>query len=170
MNLRQRIKCAKKEVEIINNKSFNSLLERVNTIKRKHDLLFLINCKKKRHTHEQYDVDKHGVLIPSKITYIQYVIGYDTLALLESVNGKSLSKLAVSNFINTLDYDIINNHIDYWGNMTKYYNNHYITHELVVSTDRTKSKKLLSIPIFSQEIGSFETKPTELGEVFSKWN
>lgn len=154
MNLRQKIKKAKKELEIIETAhSKDTMWDIYQNYHKKDKLQRIINYK--RNFNQYYNWNEEYKIDFSKLTYIDLFIDYKQVGVLQSPNGKPLRKSRVLEFEKmclkkihqfatevskqeTIKDDKLNGRVEYF---------------MSFSNDRTKSKKLHREKLYYQFYG-----------------
>lgn len=150
MNLRQKVKKAKEELNALENTYCgNTAWDIVKNHEEKSKLKKVINYK--RNINEYYNWNEKHVIDWERLTYISFYANFENLGTLKSANGKPLTQKEVNRFLTEIF-------------KTKFYNfanqiskvepsnieRKYIDYCLVVSNDRTKAKKLHVEKIYYQ--------------------
>lgn len=141
MNLRQKIKQAKKELKNLNKaKDKNSTWEIIKKVEKEIELQNIINYKRKFYTYckdnDEYKIDWR------KLTYISFNADFTELGVLKSPNGRPLKRQKVKKF---MEYMVDNKFINYAtliSQENKTDNPYRVDYYLAVSNDKTKDKKL----------------------------
>lgn len=162
MNLRQKVKKAKRELAILKDQPTLTQWDMWQNYENRRKLNSIIDLKKKSsryyHWNEKYEIDW------KKLTYIAVYADFDKLAELKSPNGKPLNPKLVDEFIDlvirTKFYDYAkkvsemewrtNKGIDTEWEKRRF---NMVTYSLTVSNDRTKQKRFHSEPVFYQVRG-----------------
>lgn len=156
MNLRQKVKKAKKELQELTNEEFkrknkshlyitfedNTMLGMLERFNRKSELQEIINKKRNYNRHfnadEEYDIDW------SKLTYISFHADFDTLAVLKSSNGRPLARKDIQAFLEKAT-EKFKNYIKAVSEREpriEFGIHAKVDYFFKVSNDRTKSKRL----------------------------
>lgn len=152
MNLRQKIKMAKRELRQLEMKGSGTyVLDIYEYAQQQSELQKIINHK--RNFNQHYGWNETANVDMNKLTYIAIHSDFKELGVLVSPNGKPISMESADKFINNIirtkmfNYakevakeekptdKMVRKHIDYY---------------LVLSSDRTKSKKVLKKKLFYQ--------------------
>ena len=160
LNLRQKVKHAKKELAIIDEKyparSTWGILEKV---KRQGVLLKIIDHKRKR---SKYVSEKPQIDL-NKLTYLSLHADFHTLLTIKSVNGKPLTERQIVKFL-----DDCRIKISIYGKTVQQKESDDRRHTdycFIMSNDRTKRKTLFVEYIYYQYHGDDKLHPYNNNEV-----
>lgn len=152
MNLRQKIKKAKRELEILKRKNPGSnVLKMAQHFKEMHRLQEIVNHK--RNLQEPYQWDEKPTVNMEKLTYVSFHSDYKDFGKIVSPNGKPLDSREVNAFIGETIRTKVMLQAEEVANMempTERFQRKHVDYYLLVSSDKTKSKKLMQHKILYQ--------------------
>lgn len=144
MNLRQRIKHAKKEIKLLDTKKYTCEWDMYTQFKKRSDLQDIINKKKR---FNQYVTDQN-ILKDDKVTYMELSCGTKKLMVTKNANGKALSNEQMLHFVNR-SAELVKSHApiihEQYKDNEKLPNNFHVIYLLSHSIDRTKGKTLVTV-------------------------
>lgn len=155
MNLRQKIKKAKKELEELERKEHgDTMVDMYLHFKRTEELNHVIQAKRKVNSYITHD-EPH-VINWKKLTYISLQADFGTLAVLKSSNGKPLELNIVKKFLEEATHKLSIYAISVSERTPRMIdeNPYRVDYSLAVSYDRTKGKRLYRVMIGYQYEGS----------------
>lgn len=155
MNLRQKIKKAKKEMRELEQKDSGSyMVDIYRHVQEQSRLQKIINHKRNFNLH--YEWSEPIKIDMKKLTYIAIRSNFKELGVMISPNGKPISIEKANEFINTTLKSNLwsySKKIASQEKPTAEYERKHVDYYISLSNDRTKSKKLTNEKLFYQFIG-----------------